>query len=416
MKRRSATSKAGQASRLSQTPKAKSPTIEADACETLLLPPPHVGAYDTFSDLDRHFASFMERLAGGGQPELALAAALVSQKRSEGHICLDLAAVAGKTSPDAAAAAVQSITCPELASWTEKLRASPVVGAPGEFKPLILDSAGRLYLHRYWEYETALASEVKRRASEAASITDEKLLDERVDRLFAPVARDESDWQRAAALTAVRKQLCVISGGPGTGKTRTLARILALLLELAQDKPLRIAVTAPTGKAAVRIQDEIRAAKEQLPCAEKTKAQLPEQAATIHRLLGATPDSAFFRHNANNPLPVDVIAVDEASMVDLALMAKLFAAIPASAKVILLGDKDQLASVEAGAVLGDICAGAIGRDRARCPLRAGIDSNQQSQRRAGDNPPYLERLHRAASQKLPLRRGQRDSAAGQRHQ
>jgi exodeoxyribonuclease V alpha subunit len=314
-----------------------------------------------FSDLDRHFARFIERLAGGDNPELALAAATVSRKRSEGHICLDLPAVAGKKLPDAADDAAQPITCPELDTWKKKLWASPVVGAPGEFKPLILDEAGRLYLHRYWEFETALAAEVKRRVSEAASAPAAKLLNECIDRLFTPVARGEADWQRAAALTAVLKQFCVISGGPGTGKTWTLVRILALLLELAQGKPLRIAVAAPTGKAAARIQDEIRAAKEQLPCPDTIKAQLPEQATTIHRLLGATPDSALFRHNANNPLPTDVVAVDEASMVDLALMAKLFAAIPASAKVILLGDKDQLASVEAGAVLGDICAGLEGR-------------------------------------------------------
>ena len=360
---------------------------EAVPRETLLLPPPYVGAYDTFSDLDRYFARFLERLAGGNNLELALAAALVSRNRSEGHICLDLAVVAGKPFQERADNAAQAVVCPDLVSWTQKLRASLVVGAPGEFRPLILDEAGRLYLHRYWEYERALAAEIKRRAGEFPLAIDEKVLNECVDRLFPDGAvlgvhasacsefdtlkgghrthfqssgkGEEVDWQKVAALTAARRQFCVISGGPGTGKTRTLVRILVLLLELARGKPLRMAVAAPTGKAAARIQDEIRAAKEQLPCANAIKAQLPEQATTIHRLLGATPDSAFFRHNAKNPLPVDVVIVDEASMVDLALMAKLFAAIPASAKVILLGDKDQLASVEAGAVLGDICAGGF---------------------------------------------------------
>ena len=153
----------------------------------------------------------------------------------------------------------------------------------------------------------------------------------------------------------MRRKFCVISGGPGTGKTHTLVLILALLLELERNRKLRIAVAAPTGKAAARIQDSIRTVKATLACDEAIRAQLPERATTIHRLLGYLPDSARFRHDADNPLPFDVVAVDEASMVDLALMAKLFQAIPASARVILLGDKDQLASVEAGAVLGDIC-------------------------------------------------------------
>jgi len=358
MKRHRTTSpKAGRASRLSRTSSAV--RKEQNATSRGGNTPLPAGI---FSELDRHFARFIERLAGGDNPELALAAALVSRKRSEGHICLDLAAVAGKPFPDTADDAAHSVVCPELGLWKETLRASSVVGTPGEFKPLILDTAGRLYLHRYWEYETALAAEIKRRAGQAASVTDEELLKECVGRLFPDAATGEpDDWQKVAALTAARRQFCVISGGPGTGKTWTLARILVLLLELAQGKPMRMAVAAPTGKAAARIQDEIRVTREQLPCADAIKTQLPEQATTIHRLLGATADSAFFRHNAQNPLPADVVVVDEASMVDLALMAKLFAAIPASAKVILLGDKDQLASVEAGAVLGDICAGWVGR-------------------------------------------------------
>jgi exodeoxyribonuclease V alpha subunit len=164
------------------------------------------------------------------------------------------------------------------------------------------------------------------------------------------------DWQCVAAFAAARKKFCVISGGPGTGKTHTLVVILAMLLDMEPNRKLRIAVAAPTGKAAARIQDSIRSIKTTLPCSDAVKAQLPERAMTLHRLLGNVPDSAYFRHNAGNQLPYDVIAVDEASMVDLALMAKLFQAVPASARVILLGDKDQLASVEAGAVLGDICS------------------------------------------------------------
>ncbi len=185
-------------------------------------------------------------------------------------------------------------------------------------------------------------------------------LSQKLQALFPHAPGEPVNWQREAALAAVRRGFCVISGGPGTGKTHTLVLILALLLELERDRKLRIAVAAPTGKAAARIQDSIRTVKATLACDETIKAQLPERASTIHRLLGYLPDSARFRHDADNPVPYDVVAVDEASMVDLALMAKLFRAIPASARVILLGDKDQLASVEAGAVLGDICAAAAG--------------------------------------------------------
>ncbi len=310
-----------------------------------------------FSELDRHFARFMERLAGASRPELHLAAALVSCHRGQGHICLDLKTVAGKPWPVAKECDGGPITCPELAAWVRALRDTPVVGAPGEFKPLILDARNRLYLHRYWEYETGLADAIRRRATAAPARGDEQRLRELLERLFPAGASGELDWQRLAAETAVQRQLCIISGGPGTGKTRTLTRILALLIELAGEGPLRFALAAPTGKAAARIQEALRKAREELPCNEAVKARLPPEAKTLHRLLEATPDSAIFRRNAKNPLAADIVVVDEASMVDLALMAKLLDAIPPSAKLILFGDKDQLASVEAGAVLGDICAG-----------------------------------------------------------
>lgn len=315
-------------------------------------------ASSAFSDLDRHFAAFIEAQARGEQPLVALAAALVSHKRGEGHICLDLEAVAGSTFPDLPPDGVTPIPLPRLKDWTKTLARSAVVGSPGEFKPLVLDAHHRLYLHRYWEYEQTLAAAIRKRAADLPPQPDPSALRQILRTLFPPEPGESVNWQSVAALAAARRKFCVISGGPGTGKTHTLVLILALLLEMERDRKLRIAITAPTGKAAARIQDSIRTMKAALACDQTIRAQLPERATTIHRLLGYLPDSARFRHDADNLLPFDVVAVDEASMVDLALMAKLFQAVPSSTRVILLGDKDQLASVEAGAVLGDICSAA----------------------------------------------------------
>ncbi len=176
-----------------------------------------------------------------------------------------------------------------------------------------------------------------------------------LDRYF-PSEGDERDLQREAALAALSRRFTVISGGPGTGKTTTVARILALLVELADGAPPRIMLAAPTGKAAMRLKQSIVHSVERLSISETVRSALPQEVSTIHRLLGVIPGRSAFRHNRDNPLPCDVLVVDEASMVDLPLMSRLLDALRADARVILLGDRDQLASVEAGAVLADICA------------------------------------------------------------
>ncbi|MFM1770067.1 MAG: hypothetical protein RJA22_2596 [Verrucomicrobiota bacterium] len=246
-----------------------------------------------------------------------------------------------------------------------------MVGAPGEFKPLVLDAAGRLYLHRYWEHESRLAATLRQMAAEtpAGPAPDLRLLGDGLRRYFPanetaagqPRLPDADptgpDWQQVAAFAALRRRLCVISGGPGTGKTHTVVVLLALLLEQAGERPLRLALAAPTGKAAARLQESIQRLSQSLAIPETVRARLPAEASTVHRLLGAIPGQADFRHRADNPLALDVLVVDEASMVDLALMARLFDALPPHARVVLVGDKDQLASVEAGAVLGDLCSG-----------------------------------------------------------
>lgn len=310
------------------------------------------------TDLDVHFAALMCRLAGEAPEELALAAALVSNSRGDGHVCMMLDDYGGRD-PAAPGSAVQ-YRAPEAKAWGDLLHRFPVVGRPGEFCPLILDERGRLYLHRYWSYERALADQLLRLARMPNLPFDEASAISGLSRLFPDVGPGEARWQKLAAATALLRPLSVISGGPGTGKTSTVVRILALMLEGAGGNPLDIAMAAPTGKAALRLQESVRCIKQNLPVAASVLETMPEEASTLHRLLGGRPDSIHFRHNRDNPLSLDVLILDEASMVDMALMAKLLQAMPEHARLILLGDKDQLASVEAGAVLGDVCGSLPG--------------------------------------------------------
>ena len=304
-----------------------------------------------FTTLDVHFAGLMTRLSGKEMEDLFLAAALASHYQGEGHVCFDLTVMAGKRLLDGDP---DSPICPSLDQWKGRLEKAGPVGKPGDYKPLILEGT-RLYLYRYWEYEKRLIDTLKERTQNDYPAWDDKFLEDGLARLFPQNGSGGTDWQKVAAYTAALKKFCVISGGPGTGKTFTIAKILALLLELNKSRPLRIALAAPTGKAAARMQEAIKTAREGLNCSEEIKAAIPGEASTIHRLLKTIPDSPYFRYDAKNPLPADVVVIDEASMVDLALLSKLSDAVPRDSMLILLGDKDQLASVEAGAVLGDIC-------------------------------------------------------------
>ena len=302
--------------------------------------------------VDLQLARRLEALAGGEAPELLLAAALVSHRVGEGDLCLDLARcdelplLRGEGSGD-------RLRPPPAQDWAALLRKSSVVGSPGDRAPLILDHRNRLYLGRYWQLERALAEALVARARLGAAEVDRDRLRNGIRRLFPETGA--VDWQRIAAAVALLRPLCVISGGPGTGKTRTVASILALLLEQGGGRDPRIALAAPTGKAAARLSESIRDAVADLKLAPKVADRVPMEAITLHRLLGFRKGRAIPRHGPENPLHLDALVVDEASMVDLPLMSRLLGALSTQARLILLGDKDQLASVEAGMVLGDIC-------------------------------------------------------------
>ena len=306
---------------------------------------------DVLSPLNRYFGVFVCRLADAPDPDLFLAAALVSRATERGDICLDLPSVADELAREQ----LNPLDFPNLKTWLDKLETSPVVGRPGQRRPLILDHRNRLYLFRYWEYENQLAEAIQNRIQADFEVSDPDAYHRSFKRMFPRTAGDQVDWQAVAAGVATLKRFCVITGGPGTGKTSTVAKILALLLEQDPHGDLRILLATPTGKAAARLKESIRESKVRLDCSEAIRKQIPTEVYTIHRLLKPIPNSPYFHHHHDNPLPADVVVVDEASMVDLALMSKLVQATPPSARLILLGDRDQLASVEPGAVLGDIC-------------------------------------------------------------
>ena len=354
------------------------------------------------ADIDRHFAALVAELDGGDGPELALAAALASAWTRDGHACVALREVAGRAWPRPGGARL-----PDLEAWVAVLDASPMVARSGEAerRPLVLDGEGRLYLDRLWTAETDVAAGLLGLAGAAAPAATGSAGDgerrgehpeERADTVSAPVGpgrgrgrshrqgavrdgsvhgpggldyaldrlfpgADSGDRARIAARTAACRRLCVVSGGPGTGKTTVAAAIVALLVELRLAAPDRIALAAPTGKAAARLQEAVRGRHRDLVSGMPALEGFEARATTVHRWLHS---------RARDRRPIDALVLDESSMVDLAMMARVLAVLPGDARLVLLGDASQLASVQPGAVFADVCRAGLGAE----PIRAGDET------------------------------------------
>ena len=330
--------------------------------------------------LDVAFARFVLELCPGTAAAVVMAAAMTAHLEGRGHSCLpidelldDAAALLGW--PAAAQDAWHALMPhgpTRAADWLAVLQSSPLVWVDdpagnqadtGSQTPLVLRGS-RLYLRRYWRFEQRVAAQVLQRTAAPLAV-DEAAARRWLDRLFPPAETPGMDWQKLACALALRGRLTIVTGGPGTGKTFTAARLLALLYAVdAAPERLRVALAAPTGKAAARLKQSIDAALAGLQqrlgetLALQQLATHIGPARTLHALLGARPDTRRLRHDAAHPLALDVVIVDEASMVHLEMMAALLDALPPTARLILLGDKDQLASVEAGAVLGELCRDA----------------------------------------------------------
>lgn len=379
----------------------------------------HLMDHGVLRPLDLQFAKFLGQQEKNSDKNLImLLAAMTSHELGKGHVCIDIEQVEQGdlfTLPAKYRDALLALV-PEKNQWISELSAASTISNGTEATPLAFDGT-RLYLQRYWSFEQRVANRITKAAQSVAvnpqlSNTLDELFARQYHFLFSGLKKLENNnqvsrqqlvcdmldvvgsssseldwqaidavllaatksselepldnfiptkhcvnWQKVAAAVALTRRFSVISGGPGTGKTTTVTKLLASLVTQAQqdNKSIAIKLVAPTGKAAARLTESIGQAVQSIGLAPEVKEAIPTDASTLHRLLGYIPNQVDFRHNKSNPLHLDVLVVDEASMVDLPMMARLLDAVPEHARVILLGDKDQLASVEAGAVLGDIC-------------------------------------------------------------
>jgi len=336
-----------------------------------------------------HFAEFVCRKTNRQDDALLFfAAALASHAVETANVCADLPALSQRYSqgfpsyePDRQAAAADNgkelpmVALPEINAWLAHLRTCrdavallPPDGQTTTTAPLIMDVNGRLYLQRYYDFEQRLAVRLRDMAADEPALANRANAAQTADALallFQPPSAagappNTVNWQKIAGFAALRRQLAIITGGPGTGKTTVVVRLLALIQQLcaSETTALRILVAAPTGKAAARLNQAIEEGRQCLARYGVNPDAIQVKASTIHRLLGSRRNTIHFRHNAGNPLQADLVVIDEASMVPLPMMCRIVDAVPQGARLILLGDRYQLASIESGYVLGDICAGA----------------------------------------------------------
>ncbi len=334
------------------------------------------------ANIDQQLAALLAEFDGGEDADTALAAALASKHTREGHSCVDLCELAGRRWPEAADTGSGAVL-PEAEPWLRRLSASPVVSpeGPAANRPLVLTDAGRLYLLRIWRRERQVAAKLRELASadgaicnrDALALAEEweleagvvraaapapKLVKKVLHRLFAPDGPDSAPQRAARA--AINHRLCCISGGPGTGKTTAVAKIMLALVELGLTGANEIVLMAPTGKAAARLREATRNSLGELRAAGKSTAwpeDLAVEAVTVHRWL---------RYGEEKRALAGVLIIDEASMMDIHRMSEVLQAMSAGARLILLGDAGQLSSVEPGSVFADVC-GAANHDES--PLR-----------------------------------------------
>ena len=304
----------------------------------------HLQQSGALSPVDLHLAEFIARVTGQSRWETLLATALAGQWPRRGHVCLDLASLEQEQLWDSVdhLPADRHLQLPTLSSWLDALSHFPAVGDPDATTPLVLWQDRWLYLRRYWDWEEEIEHRLHSWMDKGKLPVDEARVHGIIAQLFRGEHFDREDAQQRAASSAAQHPCSILTGGPGTGKTTTVLRILALLLHLQPD--LCIALAAPTGKAALRLQDSVALGIDALPCPQAIKEKLPRSAQTLHRLLGYQRHRTNFRHDATHPLPHDFVVVDEASMMDIGLMAKLLRALKPEARLLLVGDHNQLPS------------------------------------------------------------------------
>ena len=310
------------------------------------------GEAGVLAPADVHVATRLAALAGETDERVLLAAALTVRGTRQGSVVLDLATAADTIVADtdeADGGEPVALPWPAVDGWVPACAASPLVTGSAGGPPLRLVGT-RLWLDRYWHQEVQVADDLLRRSDDPPHDVDATALQADLDELFADAVDDD---QRQAVAVAAVSRVAVVAGGPGTGKTTTVAQLITVLLRRL-GPGLRIALAAPTGKASARLEEAVHSARGRLT--DDDRAALARlSASTLHRLLGRRPGtSSRFRHDRENHLPFDVVIVDESSMVSLTLMARLLEALGPATRLVLVGDPDQLASVEAGAVLGDL--------------------------------------------------------------